>query len=152
MDDIKLAFETVIVGLLALPWLLLLFHITFCLILKINKSDLLGDTCIYLTGSKEEKEVSTTVFGVLLLALTYFVGSVLVRTAERVSKPAAVLREPSPQEIDFGKVDNLVAAAAQDGFECEETEASHLLECYGWWHGEFLPMHEDFDQRGSVVF
>jgi len=46
------------------------------------------------------------------------------------------------QEIDFRKIDNLIAASAQHGFQGEETEASHLLDGDRWWNKEFLSKWE----------
>jgi hypothetical protein len=50
--------------------------------------------------------------------------------------------KPPLQEIDFRKIDNLIAASAQDGFQGEETEASHLLDGHCGWNKKFLSKWE----------
>ena len=55
------------------------------------------------------------------------------------------------KEIDLGQIDDFVAAPAQNGLEHEQAEAGHLLEADRRRHGELLPVHDDFHQRGSVV-
>jgi hypothetical protein len=72
--DVKFAFETVVVGLLALPWLLVLFH----LLLSFFGINLLNRTYNYLKSGLE----ASTLLGTVLLALAYFIGSSLFPLAD----------------------------------------------------------------------
>jgi hypothetical protein len=56
-----------------------------------------------------------------------------------------------PEKIDLCKIDNFIAVPAENRFEHEEAEAGYLLKADRRRHGEFLPVHEDFDQSGSVM-
>jgi hypothetical protein len=75
MEDIKLAFETVIVGLLAIPWLLILVHLVFYLIAR---RSILTKAREFVTDSHQ----SFALVGPLIIGLAYCVGTILFPIAD----------------------------------------------------------------------
>jgi hypothetical protein len=75
MDELKLAFETVIVGLLAIPWLLILFHLG---------SNILGRKSLLTKASEFLKDghQSFALMGPLIIGLAYCAGTVLFPFAD----------------------------------------------------------------------
>ncbi len=75
MDEIKLAFETIIVGLLAIPWILILFHLAFYLIAR---KSLLTTAREFLADSHQ----SVALIGPLIIGLAYCGGTILFPIAD----------------------------------------------------------------------
>jgi hypothetical protein len=73
--DVKNAFETIVVGLLAIPWLLVLLHIVLYLTTRIN---LIAEARTYLNSNLQ----ASTLLGTLFLAISYFIGSALFPLAD----------------------------------------------------------------------
>lgn len=78
MDDLKLAFETIIVGLLALPWILILLD----LLLQPVGRDLLTEVRNVVTQGDSGNTMLATLAGALLLAICYVLGSILAEPAD----------------------------------------------------------------------
>lgn len=76
MDELKLAFETIIVGLLAIPWVLILFHLAFCIIAR---RSLLTKVGAFLTDSHQ----SFALVGPILIGLAYCGGTILFPLADQ---------------------------------------------------------------------
>ena len=72
MGALTIAFDTTIVGVLALPWVLVVIHLFF-----FEGEDRLGDILHWL-----KKQKQPAVVGVLLFAMTYTLGSAVSRTAQ----------------------------------------------------------------------
>jgi len=90
MDALKIAFETVIVGALALPWVVLLVDL-FC-------SE--GEEChIKYLLAKAQSQKWATIAGVLLFALAYLLGSSVARLAEDLSNDDDLIIFPTEDSI-----------------------------------------------------
>jgi hypothetical protein len=55
------------------------------------------------------------------------------------------------KKINFCQIDNFVTASARDSFKREQTKTGGLFQSDCRGHGEFLSMHDRFDQRGPIV-
>ncbi|HEV2912394.1 MAG TPA: hypothetical protein VGX92_03660 [Pyrinomonadaceae bacterium] len=77
MEDLKLAFETVIVGLLAIPWLLVLCHI---LIHFFTGSSLLDGVRRFIQAD----EKSFALIGTVIIGLAYCAGTILFPIADNL--------------------------------------------------------------------
>jgi hypothetical protein len=75
MDELKLAFETVIVGLLAIPWLLILFYLGSNIL---GRKDLLTKAREFLTDGHQ----SFALIGPLIIGLAYCAGTILFPFAD----------------------------------------------------------------------
>jgi len=93
MDALRIAFDTIIVGALALPWVLLVTDLFF--LENPEDDNLFKKAWIWAT---KKKEVPSAVAGVTLFAVTYFLGSAITRTAQ-----------------DFFNDDDLVSLVRLDG-------------------------------------
>ena len=76
MDELKLAFETIIVGLLAIPWLLILLHLGFCIF---GRKSLLTQAREFLTDGHQ----SFALIGPLILGLAYCGGTIIFPVADQ---------------------------------------------------------------------
>ena len=86
MNDISIAFQTVVVGLFAFPWLiLLLFNVSYIFDRCCEKNPMRRLYETYLPiGEKSGKEISGPLFGFILIALTYLLGSILSPGADEL--------------------------------------------------------------------
>ena len=75
MDELKLAFETIIVGLLAIPWLLILFYLGSNIF---GRKDLLTKAREFLTDGHQ----SFALIGPLIIGLAYCAGTILFPFAD----------------------------------------------------------------------
>ena len=90
MDALKIAFETVIVGALALPWLVLLVYL-----FSSEK-----DEChVGYLLSRAQSQKWATIAGVLLFALAYLLGSSVARLAEDLSNDDDLIIFPTEDSI-----------------------------------------------------
>ena len=71
MGALTIAFDTIVVGALALPWLLIIIHLFFC-----EGEDGLADALTWVTESGRQAAA-----GVVLFAITYTLGSAVSRMA-----------------------------------------------------------------------
>ena len=76
MDELKLAFETVIVGLLAIPWLLILFYLGSNIL---GRKDLLTKAREFLTDGHQ----SFALIGPLIIGLAYCAGTIIFPVADQ---------------------------------------------------------------------
>jgi hypothetical protein len=77
VEDIKLAFETIIVGLMAIPWLLILLHVLLYVTTKIH---LLSKVKVFLQNSEQ----SFALIGTLILGLAYCFGTIIFPLADKL--------------------------------------------------------------------
>ena len=63
----------------------------------------------------------------------------------------AVAQPRLAEKVCLREVDELVAAATENGLGHEDAEPGRLLQADRGRHGELLPVHEHLDQRGAVV-
>ena len=75
MEDIKLAFETVVVGLMAFPWLLILAYILYYLFTRKNLFN-------KARGFWQDKEQPFALIGTFILGLAYCLGTVIFPLAD----------------------------------------------------------------------
>lgn len=77
MEDIKLAFETIVVGLMAIPWLLIFLHIFFYFLKSIHLFSRVPEFV-----GKDEK--SFAILGTLILGAAYCLGSIIFPLADNL--------------------------------------------------------------------
>jgi hypothetical protein len=77
MEDLKLAFETIIVGLLAIPWLFILIRIPFYLV---KDRHLLSKVRTFL----QDSEQSFALIGTLVLGIAYCLGTIIFPIADNL--------------------------------------------------------------------
>jgi hypothetical protein len=82
MDDIKVAFETIIVGVLAVPWLTILFLGLMALFDAYARSNPLRDIVERARGEHGLDERAMKLAGVFLIAAAYFIGAGISRLAD----------------------------------------------------------------------
>lgn len=82
MDDIKVAFETIIVGVLAAPWLAILFFALSTLFDRYTRENPLKALIQQARGEKGPDERVAKLSGVFLVAAAYFVGAGISRVAD----------------------------------------------------------------------
>src|SRR5580704_8876608 len=62
--------------------------------------------------------------------------------------------EPSnelAEQIALRYINQFVASTAKAGPQGEQTEAFHLLQCDGRWHGKFLAVYNNLDQCRTIM-
>ena len=76
MEELKLAFETIVVGLLAIPWLLIVLHIIF----YPSGRHVIGGVKSYL----QESEQSFALIGTVVLGIAYCLGTIIFPLADHL--------------------------------------------------------------------
>jgi hypothetical protein len=100
MEAIKLAFDTIIVGTLALPWLLIILDLFFAS--EVRK------LWEWLTSFKDQEKVLLSAAGVVVFAHTYFAGALVTRASQDVfddNLPRWFPTEGNIRKAQYCKVD-----------------------------------------------
>ena len=80
MGALRIAFDATIVGVLALPWMVFAADLLF--LQKPNDDNKVKSTWTFVKKSVQSAVGGSTVVGVILFAVTYFLGSAITRTAQ----------------------------------------------------------------------